>query len=80
MVRLKDFNNHNGKYTEVPAVTGLALRDAISRISQQGLRVVVQGSGQVRRQTPAAGSKIRTGARCILQCEPAFDLAEYKSW
>ena len=79
-VRLKDFNGENGKYTEVPEVRGLALREAISRISRQGLRVVVQGSGQVKRQIPTAGNKIRTGARCVLQCEPAFDLAEYKSW
>lgn len=79
-VRLKEFNKENGKYTEVPEVTGLALREAIARISRQGLRVVVHGSGKVKRQIPTAGNKIRTGARCVLQCEPAFDLAEYKSW
>jgi len=79
-VRLKEFNIEQGKFTEVPDVTGLALREAIARVSRQGLRVVVQGSGKVKRQIPSAGNKIRVGARCVLQCEPAYDLAEYRSW
>ena len=82
IVKVKDFNGngHNGEYTSVPSVVGLSLRDALSKMSRQGLRVVVQGSGKVTKQIPASGKKIRLGARCVVQCEPVVDLAEFKSW
>ena len=88
-VRVKEFNGNNGKngnngtsgeYTTVPAVVGLSLREALSRMSQQGLRVVVQGNGRVKHQIPDAGKMIRVGARCVVQCEPVVDLAEFRNW
>lgn len=83
IVKVKDFSGNdenNGNYTSVPLVMGLSLREALSEMSRQGLRVVVQGSGRVTKQIPEAGKKIRIGARCVLQCEPVFDLAEFRSW
>lgn len=82
-MKVKDFSGNdenNGNYTSVPLVMGLSLREALSEMSRQGLRVVVQGSGRVTKQIPEAGKKIRIGARCVLQCEPVFDLAEFRSW
>jgi len=86
VVKVKKFNQHdagngsNGKYTSVPAVVGLSLREALSRMSRAGLRVVVQGSGKVTRQIPGPGKKIRIGARCVVQCEPVLKLQEFASW
>jgi len=86
VVKVKDFNgNHgnngdNNNYTAVPSVVGLSLRDALSAMSRQGLYVVVQGSGNVTKQIPEPGKRIRVGARCVLQCEPVIDLAEFRSW
>lgn len=85
-VRLRDFNGNNGnnggkgEYTSVPNVVGLSLREALSRMSKQGLRVVIKGSGKVTHQIPDAGKMIRVGARCVVQCEPVVDLAEFRSW
>ncbi len=79
-VTLEKFTVEDGKYTTVPSVVGLTLRDALSEMSRRGLRVVVHGSGQVKRQAPAPSKKIRIGARCVVECEPAIDLAEIKSW
>ncbi len=85
-VRVRDFNEHNGnngrnaEYTTVPLVVGLSLRDAISKMSRQGLRVVVKGGGKVSHQIPEAGKMIRIGARCVVQCEPVFDLEEFSTW
>jgi len=73
-------NGSNGRYTSIPSVVGLSLRDALSRMSRQGLRVVVQGSGKVTKQIPEAGKRIRVGARCVIQCQPVIDLAEFRSW
>jgi len=83
VVKLKDFNeidDTNGKYTSVPSVVGLSLRDALAKMSQHGLRVVVQGSGRVTKQIPQPGMRIRIGARCVVQCEPVVDLAEFQNW
>ncbi len=84
VVRTKDFHeNSRGRhsdYTTVPAVVGLSVRDAVSRLSQQGIRVEIRGTGRVTSQIPEAGRKIRIGARCIIQCAPVVDLAEYSSW
>lgn len=81
LVKMNEFegNNHN-QYTSVPSVVGLSLRDALSKLSQRGLRVIVKGSGKVRHQIPPAGQKIRIGARCVVQCESIIDLAEFQSW
>ncbi|UCE04409.1 MAG: penicillin-binding protein [bacterium] len=85
IVKVKDFNGNNGnngnngKYTSVPSVVGLSLRDALSKMSREGLRVVVQGNGRVIKQIPEPGKRIRIGARCVVQCEPVVDLAEFRS-
>jgi beta-lactam-binding protein with PASTA domain len=86
IVKVKNANNNNGnngsdaRYTSVPPVVGLSLREALSKMSMAGLRVVVQGSGRVTSQVPEAGKMIRIGARCVVQCKPVVDLAELKSW
>ncbi|MFZ5516009.1 MAG: penicillin-binding transpeptidase domain-containing protein [Candidatus Zhuqueibacterota bacterium] len=79
-VTLEEFGGESGNFTVVPSVIGLSLRDAVSEMSRKGLRVVVHGSGQVKRQAPEPMRKIRVGARCVVECEPAIDLAEIKSW
>ena len=46
---------------EVPDVTGLGLRDAITLLEEAHLNVYPTGHGKVRSQTPKAGSKCREG-------------------
>lgn len=70
----------NIKYTKVPKVVGETIRSALNKFAKSNLHVIVQGSGRVVRQQPSAGSKIRVGARCVIECEPMVDLAEYASW
>jgi len=79
-VKLKKFGTKRGAYTFVPSVKGLGLRDALAKMSQERLRVIVHGSGRVVRQSPKPGEKIHIGKRCVVECEPAINLAQYKSW
>lgn len=68
------------KYTRVPKVIGLAVRDALNRFSLNNLNVMVKGSGRVVRQNPEAGEIIRVGARCVIECEPLISLASFQNW
>lgn len=45
----------------VPNVVGMGLRDAIFLLENQGLRVKITGSGMVKSQSIAAGSRINDG-------------------
>ena len=79
-VKLKKLDISKGDYTLVPSVKGLGLREAIVRMSKEKLRVIVEGSGRVVRQNPEPGKKIRVGARCVIECQPSIDLAQFESW
>jgi cell division protein FtsI/penicillin-binding protein 2 len=76
---LADIKKSKTNYTKVPKVVGLTIREAMNKFSIQNLQIVVQGSGRVVRQTPSPGEKIRIGARCIVECEPIVNLAEFES-
>ncbi len=51
---------------KVPNVTGMTLRDALPLLENQGLQVVSRGRGRVEKQSLAAGSKISSGSKIIL--------------
>jgi cell division protein FtsI (penicillin-binding protein 3) len=51
----------------LPDLTGLRVRTAAARLHQLGLQVKLECSGQVRRQTPAPGSRMVPGATVLLQ-------------
>lgn len=57
-------------YRVVPDLIGLPMRRALAELTIRGLQVKTMGSGIVRRQDPEAGSKIRVGARCVLELTP----------
>lgn len=67
-------------FTTVPNVLGKTIRDALNQFARSNLHVMVRGSGRVVKQDPTAGSRIRCGARCVIDCEPMVDLAEFASW
>ncbi len=52
----------------VPDVRGMSVRRAINRLMLDDLDVKVQGSGNVVKQAPEAGSRIRLGSSVILFC------------
>ena len=56
---------------QVPDVRGLTMRRALNRMVVDDFEVVVEGSGIVRSQRPAAGTKTRVGSSVTLMCEPA---------
>jgi beta-lactam-binding protein with PASTA domain len=51
----------------VPDVTGLTVREAVSRLWLHGIPVLVHGSGVVLRQEPAPGDTLRGRWRCTLE-------------
>jgi cell division protein FtsI/penicillin-binding protein 2 len=55
----------------VPDLRGLALRDAVSRLSSMAIEVGrVQGTGTVVNQSPEPGTAIRKGIKCTLVLSP----------
>ncbi len=57
-------------YIEMPSVVGLSLREALNRLAIENIEPVVYGSGRVKSQKPRAGTRVRAGIRCIIECEP----------
>ena len=47
---------------EVPDVLGLSMRDASTRLADDGLRITIVGSGLAVKQVPAAGVQIPKGS------------------
>ncbi len=52
----------------MPKVVGLSMREALNKLTIHGLEPVVYGSGNVVKQKPAAGSRVRAGIRCVVEC------------
>ncbi|MCH5245163.1 MAG: transpeptidase family protein [Muribaculaceae bacterium] len=50
----------------VPDVTGMGLREAIAILESSGYNVTFTGAGYVYHQTPAAGTKLKTGEKVNL--------------
>ena len=57
--------------TTVPDLKGLALRDALARLTASAIEIArVEGSGTVVRQSLEAGSTVKKGTRCTLVLSP----------
>ena len=55
----------------VPNLNGLPLRQAINRLSIEGLRTSISGNGLVASQSLLPGSVVKSGTSCALICLPA---------
>ncbi|MGE5680810.1 MAG: penicillin-binding protein [Bacillota bacterium] len=53
----------------MPDLTNSNLRDAISALTEMGLKYKVSGSGKVVSQSIVSGQQIKPGLLCILKCE-----------
>lgn len=53
----------------VPNVRGMSIRRAINRLTIDEFDVLIEGSGIVAQQIPAAGQKVPVGTRIRLRCE-----------
>jgi beta-lactam-binding protein with PASTA domain len=51
----------------MPDLTGLSMRNALSRIEGKGLIIKVSGNGRVVEQAPKAGTVIEKGDICYLK-------------
>jgi cell division protein FtsI (penicillin-binding protein 3) len=58
----------DGKSLTVPSLIGLPMRKVIEVASGAGLEVQFNGSGTVREQAPAAGTKVHTGTKIVVRC------------
>lgn len=56
------------EYVMMPDLVGLSMRKAVAEVSLKGLTARIFGSGQVVGQEPKAGSKIKVGAQCMIEC------------
>lgn len=54
----------------VPNVVGMTLKDAALALGAAGLRMDAKGSGWVKLQDPAPGSKVRPGTIVAVECNP----------
>ena len=80
IVTLKKLTSSDNRYTFVPRVVGKTMREAVSELAKSHLKVYVRGSGEVVKQIPSPGAKMRKNARCIIECEPPISLADFKSF
>jgi len=60
---------------QVPDVRGMSLRPAIAAMTRSGLRVRVQGTGNVVRQSMTPGENANEGSVCTLYAEPGARVA-----
>jgi beta-lactam-binding protein with PASTA domain len=51
----------------MPDLTGLSMRNALSRMEGKGLIIKVSGNGKVIEQIPRAGAVIEKGDICFLK-------------
>jgi beta-lactam-binding protein with PASTA domain len=56
----------------LPDLTGLSLRDALRRLGRLEVRVRIEGTGVVARQSPPAGTPLPLVSDCRLWCEPGM--------
>jgi cell division protein FtsI (penicillin-binding protein 3) len=56
---------------KVPDATGLGARDAVRAVGNAGLVPIVEGTGRLVKQVPAAGSAVPKGSPVRLMFEPA---------
>lgn len=54
----------------LPDLTGLAVREALRRLTRLGIEARIEGSGVVTRQSPAAGTALPISGSCRLWCAP----------
>ncbi|NOZ63130.1 MAG: PASTA domain-containing protein [Calditrichaeota bacterium] len=80
IVTLKKLGSPGSRYTFVPKVIGKTIREAVSELAKNHLKVYVRGSGKVVTQIPPPGTKMRRDARCIIECEPPISLTNFKSF
>ncbi len=58
----------DGKKLNVPSLVGLPIRTVIEMTAAQGLQVQITGSGTVREQAPAPGTKVPSGTKVVVRC------------
>jgi cell division protein FtsI (penicillin-binding protein 3) len=58
----------DGKKLSVPTLIGLPIRTVIEMTAAAGLQVQISGSGTVREQAPAPGTKVPSGTKIIVRC------------
>ena len=51
----------------MPSTVGMGASDAVYLIEQQGVKVRLQGTGQVRHQSIAPGTELKPGMTCVLE-------------
>jgi cell division protein FtsI/penicillin-binding protein 2 len=56
----------------MPDLSGLAVREALRRLTLHEVKIRITGHGVVVRQSPAAGTELAPGATCQLWCEPGY--------
>jgi cell division protein FtsI (penicillin-binding protein 3) len=64
--KIGNVGNGNGKAL-MPDLTGLSMRNALSRIEGKGLIIKISGNGRVIEQTPPAGAVVQRGDICFLK-------------
>lgn len=58
----------DGKQLNVPSLVGLPIRTVVQMVAAEGLQVEISGSGTVREQAPAPGTKVPSGTKVVVRC------------
>jgi len=70
LLRLGGTPQANATRNTMPDLRGLSIREAIQRLSKDGIGLKIIGSGVVKHQDPPPNSPLTERTYCILQCSP----------
>jgi cell division protein FtsI/penicillin-binding protein 2 len=77
-LRLSEIEQLSHGESILPDLRGLSLREALRKLSTLAVRADVRGTGVVATQSPPAGSKIKHGDCCQLDCKPVAEVLGYR--
>lgn len=67
-------SDESGPRKKIPDVRGMSVRMAMNKLYEAGIDVKIKGNGFVIAQFPRAGTAVKTGERCIIQCRSNVSL------
>jgi cell division protein FtsI (penicillin-binding protein 3) len=62
-----DLQESNFAENTMPSTIGMGASDAVYLLEQQGVKVTLSGTGQVKRQSVAPGTVLKPGMTCVLE-------------
>lgn len=77
---LFQINDSDTSYSVTPKLIGLSLREAVNRLTLANLHAEIHGNGQVIKQNPGPGQRLKAGESCRLDCKTRIRPELFSAW